>query len=51
VRQKDPTTASTEPLDKGGTSTSSLIGRGKLIEPPIDYSIEPLEPLQHQKSI
>jgi len=51
VRQKDPTTASTEPPDKGGTSTSSLIGRGKSIEPPTDYSTEPPEPLQHQKSI
>ena len=46
VRQKDSTTTSAEPLDKGGASTSSLINREKL--PPTDYSIEPL---QYQKSI
>jgi hypothetical protein len=34
-----------EPLDKGGASPSSLINREKLIELPMDYSIEPLEPL------
>jgi hypothetical protein len=40
-----PTDYSTEPLDKGRASTSSLINREKLIELPMDYSIEPLEPL------
>ena len=45
VRQKDSTATSAEPPDKGGASTSSLINREKL--PPMDCSIEPLEPLQH----
>ena len=43
VRQKGSTTASAEPPDKGGASTSSLIDREKL--PPTDCSTEPLEPL------
>ena len=51
MRKKDSTTTSIEPLNKGGASTSSLIDREKLIEPPTDYSTEPPEPLQHQKSI
>ena len=49
VRQKGSTTASTEPLDKGRASAGSSIDREKL--PPTDCSTEPLEPLQHQKSI
>ena len=49
MRQKGSTTASAEPPDKGGASTSSLINREKLL--PTDCSTEPLEPLQHQKSI
>jgi len=51
VRQKDSTTASAEPPDKGGAFASRLIDREKSIEPPTDYSTKPLEPLQHQKSI
>ena len=49
VRKKDSTAASTEPPDKGGASASSSIDREKLS--PTDCSTEPLEPLQHQKSI
>ena len=49
MRQKGSTTASAEPPDKGGASTSSSIDREKL--PPTDCSTEPLEPLQYQKSI
>ena len=44
MRKKYSTTTSTEPLDKGGASTSSLINREKLIELLTDYPIEPLEP-------
>jgi hypothetical protein len=45
VRKKDFITTSTEPLDKGGASTGSLIDREKLIELFTDYFTEPLEPL------
>ena len=49
VRQKGSTTTSAEPPDQGGASTGSSINREKLL--PTDCSIEPLEPLQYQKSI
>jgi hypothetical protein len=51
VRQKDSTTTSAEPPDKGGASAGNSINREKLIELPTDCPTEPPEPLQHQKSI
>jgi hypothetical protein len=49
VRQKDSTTTSAEPPDKGGASAGNSINREKLIELPTDCPTELPEPLQHQK--